>query len=316
VFTYSAPDTNACTVQEGTDPTFTTVDHDVDPSLFPGSNLDTRTGNIVNGMYRQIVVGFRGTTTGSDGKIYSRALQAATTHYLQVSCDNGQYYGTYTFQTQNPPLGNNAPDYIPFNTAGFGNYGWPTINYAAPTSNVAANMQIDPLTGFQLQRWTGAGDGGDSLSGWGVWNGVIDLAGAWTNAANILGNSGYATYSGSGGPSNALYFWGASGIARPSYTDVEFFGFDDLQTQVTGYASVAGASYSVCIVTDGGSGSGSSDCLGNILTVSLPQTNAATSYTPAVFPQPILGGWGSAHVTNDALTNTFTGTLASVNTQR
>jgi hypothetical protein len=311
-FRYTAPDANACTVQEGTDPTFASVDHDVDPTLFSGSNLDTRTGNIVNGVSRTIVVGFRGTGVASDGKLYSRALQAAATHYLQVSCDDGEYVGNYTFQTQNPPLGNNAPDYIPFNTAGFGNYGWPTINYTAATSNVAANTQVDPLTGFQLQRWTGAGDGGDVLSGWGVWNGVIDLASAWTNPANILGNSAYATYSGAGGPSNALYLWGASGVARASFSDVEFFGFDDVQTQISGYASVSGASYSVCLVVDGGSSSGSSDCMGNILTVSLPQSTASTSYTPSVFPQPILGGWGSPRVTNDMLNNTFSGSLASV----
>lgn len=312
IFSYKAPDTNACTVSEGIDPAFASVDHDVDSTLFPGSNLDTRSGNIVNGQYRQIVVGFRGTATGADGNIYSRALQAATTHYLQVSCDNGQYYGTYTFETQNPPLGNNAPDYIPFNSSGFGNYGWPTINYSTSTTVASANTQIDPLTGFQLQRWTGGGDGGDSLSGWGVWNGVIDLASAWTNATNILGSSAYATYSGAGGPSNALYLWGASGVARPSFSDVEFYAFDDLQTQVTGYASVTGATYSVCLVSDGGSGSGASDCLGNVLTVNLPQTTAATSYRPSSFPQPILGGWGSPRVTNDMLSNTFAGTLASV----
>lgn len=312
IFSYTAPDTNACSIEEGTDPTFATVDHDVDPSLFAGSNLDNRAGNIANGLYRTIVVGFRGTATASDGKIYSRALQAATAHYLQVSCDSGQYYGTYTFQTQNPPLGNNAPDYIPFNSSGFGNYGWPTINYTAPTSSASANTQIDPLTGFQLQRWTGGGDGGDSLSGWGVWNGVIDLASAWTNPINILGSSAYSTYSGAGGPSNALYLWGASGVARPSFTDVEFYAFDDLQMQVTGYASVSGATYTVCLVSDGGSANGSSDCLGNVLTGTLPQSTAGTSYTPSSFPQPILGGWGSPRVSNDMLTNTFGGTLASV----
>ena len=312
-FHYKAPDTNACTVQESTDPTFATVDHDVDPVLFPGSNLDTRSGNIVNGTDRTIVVGFRGTGTGSDGNIYSRALQAATTHYLQISCDNQQYTAGYTFQTPNPALGNTAPDYIPFNTSGFGNYGWPTINYTAATSTPAANKQIDPLTGFQLQRWTGAGDGGDLLTGWGRWSGVIDLAGAWTAPANILGSSGYASYSGAGGPSNALYMWGGSGIYRPSFINAEYFAFDDLQTQVNGYASVSGASYSVCLVYDGGSGSGSSDCLGNILTTALPQSTAATKYAPATFPQPILGGWGSPRVTNDMLSNTFGGSLASVN---
>src|SRR5947209_1814336 len=62
-FSYSAPDASSCIVQESTDPAFTTLDQDVDPTLFAGSNLDARTGNIVNGTHRQIVVGFRGTAT-------------------------------------------------------------------------------------------------------------------------------------------------------------------------------------------------------------------------------------------------------------
>lgn len=312
VFSYIAPDTNTCSVQESTDPTFATVDHDVDPVLFPGADSDTRPGNIANGSHRIIVAGFRGTSTASDGKIYSRALQAATTHYLQVSCSSGHYIGTYTFETQNPPLGNTAPDYIPFNSSGFGNYGWPTINYTAPTYNVSGNTLVDPLTGFQLQRWTGAGDGGDTLSGWGAFKGLIDVAGTWTNAGNLLGSSGYATYSGTGGPSNALYIWGASGINRPSFIATEYFALDDLQAQFTGFSSVAGATVSTCLVTDGGIGTGSSDCLGKILTKTLT-TNSAASFFPAgTWPQPILGGWGSPLVSNDMLQNTFGGALASV----
>jgi hypothetical protein len=157
VFSYTAPDGNACTIQEGTDPTFATVDHDVDATLFSGSNLDTRTGNLAQGRHRVIILGFRGTATASNGLIYSRALQAATTHYLKVSCDSGSYIGTATFTTPNPPMGNTAPDYIPFNYSGFGNYGWPSINYTAIThGNISTSCPasptcvVDPLTGFQL----------------------------------------------------------------------------------------------------------------------------------------------------------------------
>ena len=203
IFSYSAPDPSPCTVQESTDPAFTTLDHDVDPALFPGSDLDTRTGNFVNGTYRQIVVGFRGTATASDGNTYSRALQAAATHYLKISCDGGSSIGSYTFQTQNPPLGNTAPDYIPFNPANFGNYGWPTIDYTAPASDPQANSYVDPLTGLQLVRWTGPGDGG-GITTPSVWYGASDLNSIWANPSNILGSNGYASYSGPGGPNNAL----------------------------------------------------------------------------------------------------------------
>jgi hypothetical protein len=141
-FSYSAPDFSPCIVQESTDPAFTTGGHDVDSTLFPGSNLDTKAGNIVNGNYRHIVVGFRGTATAVDGNTYSRALQGAVTHYLKVSCNGGSSIGSYTFQTQNPPLGNTAPDYIPFNPANFGNYGWPTINYTARPSDPQANSYM------------------------------------------------------------------------------------------------------------------------------------------------------------------------------
>ncbi len=257
------------------------------------------------------MLGFRGTGTAVDGNTYSRALQAAATHYLKVSCGNGSYVGTYTFQTQNPPLGNTAPDYIPFNPAQFGNYGWPTVNYTAPTSNAPANTQIDPLTGFQLQRWTGPGDGGDDVSGWGSFSGVMDLSSSWTSSANILGTSGYATYSGAGGPANALFLWGASGIERPSFTATEFFGLDDIQTRISGFATVSGASYSMCLVADGGTSA--SDCLGTTVTVSLPQTTPATLYAPSgTWPRPLLAGWGSARVTNDMLTNTFGGSISAV----
>lgn len=311
IISYTAPATDPCTIQEGTDSSFATVDHDVDPVLFPGSNQDTtRPGSVINGMERTMVVGFRGTATASDGKIYSRALENATMHHVRITC-SGKVFSA-DFETQNPPMGNTAPDYLPFNPSGFGNYGWPTINYTAPTSNAAANLLIDPLTGYQLQRWTGPGDGGDLLTGWGAWTGVIDLAGSWTTPQNILSSNGYASYSGAGGPSNALYLWAASGLYRPTFINGEYFAMDDLQVQLTGHATAAGATQTMCLVYDAGAGSGASDCLGKQITTAIPRKNAMNHTPSGAWPEPILGGWGSPDVTNDMLSNTFGGTLASV----
>lgn len=311
VITYTAPTNDPCTIQEGQDSTFRTVDRDVDPALFPGSNEDkSRAGTVIDGLQRTIVIGFRGTATASDGKIYSRALQNASTHYVKITC-NGKAFNE-KFETQNPPMGNTSPDYLPFNKDGFGNYGWPTINYTAPTSNAAANYQVDPLTGYQLQRWTGPGDAADLLTGWGAWGGVLDLAGAWTAPQNILGSSGYASYSGAGGPANALFLWGPSGLYRPTFLSVEYFAVDDLQAQVTAYASAAGATETMCLVYDGGAGSGTSDCLGKQVTTPIPKRKGTKLIPPDPWPQPILGGWGSPDVTNDMLSNTFGGLLESV----
>ncbi|MFL6354722.1 MAG: hypothetical protein ACJ74Z_23120 [Bryobacteraceae bacterium] len=309
-FTYSAPDSSPCIVQESTDPAFSTVDHDTDPNLFPGSNLDTRAGNIVNGPYRHIVVGFRGTATALDGHTYSRALQAAVTHYLKITCDGRSSIGSYTFQTQNPPLGNTAPDYIPFNRANFGNYGWPTIDYSAPTSDPHANSYIDPLTGVQLVRWTGPGDGGGITTS-SVWYGISDPSSAWTNPSNVLVSSGYASYSGPGGPTNALYIWGPSGIFRPSFTGTEFFSLDDLQLGLNGYgdqSSAADRTVNACISADFGA-----TCLdNNSIQFVFPKATASSVWQPSHYPSPILSGWGSPHVTNDMLTNSFFGTLSAV----
>lgn len=311
VITYTAPSSEPCTIQEGTNPAFTTVDHDVDPKLFAGSNQDTsRPGSVIDGPRRTVVIGFRGTATASDGKIYSRALQNATTHYVKITCGGKSF--SEKFETLNPPMGNTAPDYLPFNRNGFGNYGWPTINYTVPTWDVAANTLIDPLTGYQLQRWTGPGDGGDLVTGWGAWGGVIDLSGKWTTPQNVLGSSGYASYSGQGGPSDALFIWGGSGVYRPSFTSTEFFGMDDLQTQFTAYATENGATQTVCLVYDGGAGRGASDCLGKQITSPLARKKATRTIPPDPWPRALLGGWGSPDVSNDMLSNTFGGTLASV----
>ena len=124
--------------------------HDVDPSLFPGSNLDNRAGTLSNGPQRTFVVGARRSDLATDGKHYSRALQANTQHYYRVTCGSKLFTGQ--FVTMNPPLGNTYSDNPPFDATAFGNYGWPTIDWIDQSK-----VYIDPLTGVAVKRFTQPG---------------------------------------------------------------------------------------------------------------------------------------------------------------
>jgi hypothetical protein len=192
---YTSPSAGSCTLQVSESPGLTPVVHDVDETLFPGSSLDSRTGNLSNNLQRTFVVGTRRVDLASDGNLYSRALQANTVHYFQITC--GSATATGSFQTGNPPLGNNYAEPLPFNSAGFGNYGWPTINW-----NDTSVLYIDPQTGFAVKRitdptWYGRVSGYGS-DGNGQFVQVIDINGAWTNAGNAASGTQttLATYSG------------------------------------------------------------------------------------------------------------------------
>jgi hypothetical protein len=123
---------------------------------------------------------------------------------------------------------------------------------------------------------------------------------------------GYASYSGPGGPNNALFIWGPSGIYRPSFTGTEFFSLDDLQVGLSGYgdqSSMVDRTVNACISADFGA-----TCVSNNSTqLVFPKATASAVWQPSNFAAPILSGWGSPHVTNDMLTNSFFGTLSTVN---
>jgi hypothetical protein len=117
VFTYDAPDGNACSVVALN--SLDAIVRDTDVTLFPGSDSDNRAGNLVNGTSRVVVIGKRSSDTASDGKMYSRALQADSSYTLRVTC--GSSDGTLPFRTNTISLGNSAPDPYPFNSSGYGN---------------------------------------------------------------------------------------------------------------------------------------------------------------------------------------------------
>src|SRR4051812_20497016 len=81
IIKYTAPTATACTIEASESAGLQPLVHDVDPNLFAQSNLDTRSGDLVNGQVRVVVIGKRSSETASDQNTYSRALQANTTHY-------------------------------------------------------------------------------------------------------------------------------------------------------------------------------------------------------------------------------------------
>ncbi|HEX4227081.1 MAG TPA: LamG domain-containing protein [Bryobacteraceae bacterium] len=313
ILQYTAPDANACSVAVSDNlatnqftGAFLNVVHDVDPTLFPGANLDTRAGNFVNGADRTIVVGLRGTGDAVDGNSYSRALQASTTHYYQISCGNGSWIGTGTFTTANVVLGNAAPDPVAYDPNEWGGWAWPTINFSDLTTNY-----IDPQTGVLLRRWTSPGDEGNLENNIPI-SKVSDLAGAWQNISNLGGaaDGSFASYNGPGGPTSAIFLWGRNSFYRPGYTPDTWNLVDDIRFHVVGtgnQAASADRTVSVCISADYGQ-----TCVGSSIDLVLPQNTAADTSGPSVWPEPLFGGWGNAPVRPDMIMNNFGGTLASV----
>ena len=86
ILAYRAPDTNPCSVEVSESASYSPLAHDVDPAMFAGSNLDNRPGSTTSGLERVFVAGSRRAEKASNGKWYSRALQAFTTHYFRIRC--------------------------------------------------------------------------------------------------------------------------------------------------------------------------------------------------------------------------------------
>ena len=256
---YTAPDTNACTVEVSESPSYSILVNDVNPVLFSGSDTDTRSDATGSGTTtRSFVAGTIPTPNGvinnlaSDGKRYGRALQPNTVHYIRVTC--GSHTGESSISTKNIPLGGTRADEPP--VAGAGVYAFPTIDNASRTQTI-----IDPATGILLRKasWPGEDSGG---------SGVTTLASgapwpfAQTTINDSTGTPGYLFAMPTNGGSSRLYFvtqatsrflgtlvaisgGGMSGIGT-TYLSVgsgSVFGSDP--TQLFGFAQDSSGNYHV-----------------------------------------------------------------------
>ena len=304
VFAYSAPDSNSCSasvVDGNSNPS-----HDTDTSLFPGADSDLRAGNLATGTSRTIVIGKRTSDLASDGRMYSRALQADSQYQLRVNCAGGGSTGQLSFRTQTIALGNSAPDPFPFNSNGYGNYAYPTADISNP-----AKTYVDPQTGALLKMLTQPGYGSPGITAVRQPMYVYDVAGTWSSPQNVLSNDGqYARYSGPGGAANALFVPTPTSEGQRGYIYVNSNYLDDMMARLNGYgdqSNDADRTIQICLTVDAGQ-----TCSGNPISMVLPQGTAAEVTGPGSFPKAMFSGWGSPIFTADAFVADYAGGGRSV----
>jgi hypothetical protein len=304
VLLYNAPDANACTISV-LDSSSNPV-NDTNLTLFAGADSDLRGGNIATGTSRVTVVGKRTSELAADGKLYSRALQADSLYTFQVSCNGGSARGSASFRTRTIPLGNAGPDPFPFNDKGYGNYAYPTVDYADPSKTY-----VDPQTGILLKRLTTPGYGSPGVFTLFAPFVAYDLAGTWQNVQNVLAQDGqFATYSGPGGPSNSIFVPTPTYQGQRAYMPYSENYIDDMKARLNGFGdqqSSVDRTVSVCLTADGGQ-----TCVGNTLTFVLPLATASEISGPGTFPAPFFGGWGAPSIQADWVTADFAGNSPSV----
>ncbi len=268
--------------------------HDLNGKLFPNAGQDlSRDTTITNGLQRTLVIGSRTAETASDGRIYSRALPAAAGQMpelsrvtVRVSCNGGADAGSIEIATANIPVGVTNPEPPPFNRDGFGNYGWPSIDWTD-----RAAIYVDPMTGLILKRMTGPGEGQSGIVTDQAFDFVHDPNNGWTNDENALNGWGgpYASTSGTD-----PLFLGYPEI-RPAFLDAGGWGssrasLDDVQVTVHGSCSGADEADRTVLVSQSMLDSGATTD-GNPLAIVMPSSDGSVS-VPATFPSGVFGGWG------------------------
>ena len=182
ILAYDAPDGNSCEIAVSESATFTPVVYDVDPTKFPGANVDTRPGNVVNGTSRVFIIGKRSADLALDSTRYSRALQAYTTHYYALTCPSTGDFASGQFQTANIAMGRTFTDPAPPDPLHPGGYAWPTLSMSDRTQQI-----IDPQTGALVRRVSLPQD--RALTQY-TTNQPLNMAlsSTWSNPANALVN--------------------------------------------------------------------------------------------------------------------------------
>ncbi len=238
-YNLSAPSGSACLVEISESPSYAPLIHDVDGSLFSGSNRDSRSGSVLNGGSHVFVAGTRGAAQlGLDVRRYSRALAANTIHYFRINndsaCDSGGV-AAGSFVTGTLPMGRMYNDPIPTDPSHPGITAWPEIRGA---SRIPA---VDPQTGARYVPMTVPGDQ-PALSGSGTnFGSPFDTSGTWTCTAGAAP----CTFSGTNsaklvlpfdpGQAGALHFF-----LGGSYEVVATQYLDWINNQLTMYCSGAG----------------------------------------------------------------------------
>lgn len=293
ILSYTAPDTNPCTIKVSESSTLTPLVHDIDPVLFTGSNLDSRSESYSSGTARVFVVGKRRAERATDGFYYSRALQADTIHYYERDC--GFNVVTGTFRTANILLGNTYSDPFPGNPgvqpyySGIGFYKWPQFTkWDIADSTAKAEAIIDPLTGLLTKRVGMPKE--EPITYFppaGNHNFDTFIGTNWVNPSNVMNDdSNSTTYSGTG--SDKLF------LSDNFYN----YGADSITLSLKAWCSAGGCSgesnkIQVCF-TINGSTCWPSNALAKIEEASLGTTANLSTFITFGTTVPILNSWTPA----------------------
>lgn len=151
ILTYDVPSAAfPCTIEASESSTYSPLVHDIDTALFGSSNSDWREGSYITGTTHTFVLGKRLVARGSDGKNYSRALQAATLHFVRVTC--GSMVATGTFTTATIPYGMTYQDVPQLDPA------QPGIAMNPTVLDTRSQRIIDPHTGAEIRSFSLASD--------------------------------------------------------------------------------------------------------------------------------------------------------------
>jgi len=274
---YNAPDGNACTIQLSQSNSYSPAALDVDPGTFANSNLDlSRPSTVAAGLSRTVTLGQRTAQLATAGahagvRHYSRALQALTPYFGQITCPSTGDTLAFSFTTSNIPLGQTYGDPWLSDPAHPGDQPWPEW-----VGGLTPESFIDPLTGTFQYR---VGLRANNPQIWNLQFGSAfnqgqttpcDTAGPWTSPCSVTAGSGSTTVGASTAPLVLRPAMSAHSPWNSSYG--QFWSLDQVGLSLTGYINSATASYrvlDVCLSMNGGV-----SCASSVQQMTMGQTSS------------------------------------------
>jgi hypothetical protein len=283
LLSYTAPNTNACSVQVSESSTYSPLVADTDPMLFNGAGSDIAYNILPAGTTRVLRIGRRTSALALDGRRHSRALAANTQHYAQVTC--GTASGTATFTTDVPR--GMAPEALPTDPTAWGNLAYPEFdftNLSKPVIDPQSGMRIysaDPTT-WSMSRivpltrnWYGGGSG---------WSGTPNVASYSSAVATTYNTNPLILYVDTTQFSDQLRI---SGGYWP------YDNFLDLGVDLYGSASdgqnPSNRTVEMALSLDSGQ-----TAYTNWVNAALPALQGTAGTFPSQYPSAYFAGWGKA----------------------
>jgi hypothetical protein len=280
-----------CKLQLSERPDFSTNHPDVDGSQYPGADIDTQRDDTITW-----ADGTRIITLGHPQ--FNRALAAATTYYVRVSCSHA--VGSHSFTTETIPSGSTWSPPVPFDASSPWHFAYPRLDLLSRQSIV------DPTTGVRLMPINVATDWGWRTGG--APDNPNGTAGNYTPFTNWSGGAGWSE------PANVLNHATSNATTNNIYP-IDLYGvytrfaggaadnpfgstYDDLGLVLWGSASDRhdrNNAISACIILNP-----LDSCIGTPLIISLPgsfsQLKSGSADPdnafPSSFPTPFFAGWG------------------------